>query len=38
MKSYGPNYTKFKLFDIFFFYNNFYWQRVDAILQDISEA
>ena len=37
-KSYGPNYTKFGgLWQKMGFYNNF-WQRIDAILEDISVA
>ena len=38
-KSYGPNYVKFWAFwqKNRIFYNHF-WQRVDAILEDVSEA
>ena len=37
-KSYGPNYTKFWAFwQKTSFYNQF-WQRVDAILEDVSVA
>ena len=37
-KSYGPNYVKFWAFwQNRFFYNHF-WQRVGAILEDVSEA
>ena len=37
-KSYGPNYTRLSfLSKNVFFYDNF-WQRVDAILEDVSVA
>ena len=38
-KSYGPNYTKFWAFwQTAGFFENHFWQSVDAILEDVSVA